>query len=170
MVTIRESNASDATHLPAVEHSAGEAFRSIESLAWIANDDGLSTQQHLDLMERGISWVATDNSDKPVGFLVAELLDGYLHIWEMSVQKDHQGKGIGRMLLNKAKEYAKEAKYQGMSLTTFKDVPWNGKFYASAGFIVVPDDDLTPTFTRILSEEATHGLPREQRCAMRLQF
>ena len=172
MFTIRPTTAADVPLLPAVERSAGKAFRQIPQLAWIADDDGQSEQRHLDLIQMGVSWVANDDSEPrpPLGFLNGQILDGNLHVWEMSVDMHHQGKGIGRALMTQAKQWATIQDLPAITLTTFRDVPWNDKFYASMGFTTLSSSDLTPALRRVLEHEVLEGLPHEQRCAMRLSL
>lgn len=170
MFTIRKATPADAPRLPDVEYSAGQAFKKVQSLAWIADDDVQTPEMHIALMERGVAWVAVDDTDTPIGFINGEPLDGYLHIWEMSVNRDQQGKGIGRSLMNEAKEHAKSNGYKGLTLTTFRRVPWNERFYASAGFSLLQPADVSPALTKILEEEVKAGLPGNRRCAMRLEF
>lgn len=164
---IRPTTALDAPLLPAIEQSAGQAFLSIPELAWIAHDSPQSPQRHLELLAQGLSWVAVDDSDRPVGFLNAEVVDGELYICETSVHQDHQRKGVGRALMDTVKEHARREGYPGVVLTTFKDVPWNAKFYASVGFAIIPEEELSQSLNDILAKEAAAGLPRDKRCAMR---
>lgn len=167
MATIRPATAADAPLLPAIERSAGQAFAQIPSLAWIASDEPQSEQRHLDLIRRGVSWVAVDDGDAPIGFLNGEVLDGNLHIWEMSVHEKHQAKGVGRALMAQAREWTERRGLLAMTLTTFRDVPWNERFYKSAGFVTLGVTDVTPALQEILEEEVKNGLPRDRRCAMR---
>lgn len=171
---IRKTTASDAQFLPAVERSAGQAFHSVPELAWIADDDAQTVKRHLELMERGVSWVAVPedaaDGDKPVGFLNGEMLDGFVHIWETSVDQRHQGKGLGKRLVQTAIDYAAKRRCQGLTLTTFLDVPWNDRFYKTFGFVVLDKQDTSPALSTILNDEARDGLPRERRCAMRLEL
>jgi len=44
---IKQTRAADAAFLPTVERSAGEVFRTIPSLSWIADDDDRSVNAHL---------------------------------------------------------------------------------------------------------------------------
>lgn len=170
MATIRRATAADAPQLPDVEYSAGQAFKSIPALAWIADDDVQTPETHVSIMERGVAWVAVDDTDTPIGFLNGEPVDGYLHIWEMSVSQGQQGKGIGRSLMQHAKEHAKSSGQRGLTLTTFRDVPWNDRFYTSAGFSLLQPSEISPALTKVLDEEVKAGLPGERRCAMRLEF
>lgn len=177
---IRKTTTADVEKLPAVERSAGTAFRSIPELAWIADDDPQTTARHLELIESGVSWVAVPDSgggeslpadgDGPVGFLNGRLLNGFLHVWEMSVERKCQGRGIGKRLLQAAVDHARQRNYKGLTLTTFLDVPWNDGFYKARGFVLLAPQDVSPPLSKILGDEARDGLPRERRCAMMLEL
>lgn len=55
-----------------------------------------------------------------------------------------------------------------VTLTTFRDVPWNAPFYERRGFRVLDESGLSAVFDRLLDEEgAAYGLPRELRVVMR---
>lgn len=165
--SIRPAEPADAPSLPAIERSAGEAFRHIPELAWIADDTVQSEERHLQLMEGGTAWVAVDAMDAPVGFLGGEVLDGNLHIWELTVASNHQQRGIGRGLLHRAKDWAALRNLAAITLTTFRDVPWNEPFYRSEGFATLLRGELSQTLREMLASEIAAGLPAERRCAMR---
>jgi len=46
-----------------------------------------------------------------------------LHIHEISVRREAQGQGIGRLLLNQLVDAAQAAGVRELTLTTFVDVP-----------------------------------------------
>ena len=98
-VSIRLTTTTDAHLLPDVERSSARAFLTQPGLAWIAADRVLDEAQHLGFIAAGLHWVAVDAGDKPVGFLAAERFGPELHIWELSVREEWQGRGIGRRLL-----------------------------------------------------------------------
>ena len=108
-----------------------------------------------------------DTAGAPVAFLDAEVFGDELHVWEISVHRDWQSRGIGRALLTKAAEYCEGRALAAMTLTTFRDVPWNAPFYATLGFAPVPEADLNARLRQVLAHEAQIGLPAAQRCAMR---
>ncbi len=165
MQTIRLATQQDAASMPDIESSSGEAFRKIPNLAWIADDKVTSQERHVALIRLGAAWVSRDASNKLTGFLTAEVRKDVLHIWQMSVRSDQQRKGIGRNLIQVAENWARAKQLVAMSLTTFRDVPWNAPFYASCGF-----QDVDPHFHSVLQStleaERQAGLPIEQRCAM----
>lgn len=67
------------------------------------------------------------------------------HICEISVHADHQRKGLATKLINAVLTFgwsSNQIECKGFSLTTFRDVPFNGPFYARFGFKEVSSDDL----------------------------
>jgi len=58
----------------------------------------------------------------------------------------------------------------GLSLTTFRDVPWNAPFYASVGFAIVEGEDARGALQTYLDREASRGLDPARRCAVVLLF
>ncbi len=150
-----------------MERSAGESFRDLPDLAWIADDDDMSADEHLNYAIKGTSWVA-EADGRLVGFLCAEVMASDLHIWEMAVRREWQGKGIGRRLMRAAIEHARSGRLRSVTLTTFREVPWNEPFYRSLGFEVMDQATIEPRLETILHDEIQHGLPGSLRCAMRL--
>ena len=73
-LSLRPTTLTDIATLPDIECSAGERFRDIPSLAWIADERPLSPAQHRQYVEKEMSWLALVNHC-PVGFLLAETLD-----------------------------------------------------------------------------------------------
>lgn len=164
-ITVRPTRPGDVTALPAIERAAGERFRDYPELAWLAEGEVISAEQHLDYAERGLSWLALAN-DQPVGFILAELHVSSLFIVELSVHLDWQGKGIGRRLIACVADQARIRGLASLTLTTFRDVPWNAPFYARLGFEMITT--LTPELREKREEETAHGLAYDARCAMRL--
>jgi GNAT superfamily N-acetyltransferase len=78
----------------------------------------------------------------PVGLCRIDALGEGAHLEQLSVHPDHGRRGLGRALLRASLEWAAARSYPQLTLTTFRDVPWNGPFYASEGFVEVgPADD-----------------------------
>ncbi|MBX8461444.1 GNAT family N-acetyltransferase [Enterobacter sp. RIT637] len=164
-ITFRPTTAHDVASLPAIERAAGQRFRAWPELAWLADGDVISVEQHRDYAEQGLSWLALA-ADCPVGFLLAEAHASSLFIVELSVDLAWQGKGIGRQLIARAADHARRLGLASLTLTTFRDVQWNAPFYEKLGFEYVTE--LTPELRAKREEEAAHGLAYNSRCAMRL--
>jgi GNAT superfamily N-acetyltransferase len=90
--------------------------------------------------------------DPPVGLARIDRIDDTAHLEQLSVHPDHGRRGIGRALLRAACRWARDHGYEELTLVTYRDVPWNGPFYASEGFTQAgPLQDW----------QAAHGLPAE---------
>lgn len=165
---IRPTRAEDAPFLPAVERSAGDLFRTIPGLEWIADGDDLSVERYLEIIAHGASWVAESPDGSILAFLCAQVMGEALHIWEFGVALDQQRRGIGRALMGEAIGFARRGALRSITLTTFRDVAWNEPAYHRVGFATLPPDQLDERLSAILLREGEAGLPPEQRCAMRL--
>jgi GNAT superfamily N-acetyltransferase len=99
-----------------------------------------------------------------VGYLAGRVERPRLHIDEVDVLRAFQGRGIGRALLTTAADWARSNDLQALSLTTFRNVPWNAPFYASFGFREWDPAEAPASIRASLAHEAALGL--ENRCAM----
>ena len=163
--SIRLARAEDADALPAIELAAGKLFETVEGLAGVAGTNAIPADEQRRLIRRGHSLVA-EADGRIVGFLSTEPFRRELHIREFSVHPDHQGQGIGAVLLRAVAIDARNSGFSAITLTTFADVPWNGPFYARHGFETVTDLDAHPRLNAAIEQEVQHGLPRERRIAM----
>ncbi|MBX3577764.1 MAG: GNAT family N-acetyltransferase [Rhizobiaceae bacterium] len=111
-------------------------------------------------------WVAADGADRPVGFAVAGPLAGFLHLRELSVDPAHGRRGIGRALVGAVLAAARAAGLAGVSLTTFRDVPFNQPFYARLGFAERHPGDAPDALCRQLAAEVPDGVDPARRLLM----
>ncbi|TWS97891.1 GNAT family N-acetyltransferase [Reyranella sp. CPCC 100927] len=166
MITIRTASYQDVANLPAIEKSSGSIFEQWRGLEWIANDDVQSEDEHRFVIANGVALVAEHNEQGLVAFLNGEFMSNELHIWQIAVHRDHQGQGIGRKLIEAVRRIAIAKGGRALTLTTFRDVPWNEPYYRRLGFDTLDVNDVPPRLADILNKEAHAGLPPEQRCAM----
>lgn len=129
---LRLTTYEDIPALRFIEKQAGERFREV-GLSKIADHDPLEAEEHALAIEDGLSFVITKD-EEPVGFLVADWLDEALHIAEISVHPDHGGQRLGEILINAAKGLCAEKGRTLLTLSTFRDVPWNAPYYLKLGF------------------------------------
>ncbi len=135
-------------------------------MEWIANDHVQSEDEHRVFIASGVALVAEHEDQGLVAFLNAAFVSNELHIWQIAVHRDHQGQSIGRTLIAAARRVAIENGARALTLTTFRDVPWNEPYYKRLGFKTLAAGDIPPHLAEILDKEAQAGLPPEQRCAM----
>ncbi len=145
----------------------GSDFATFLSWPRLADSEVISVEDHLGYAGRGLSWLALAD-DRPVGFILAEAEPSSLFIVELSVHLDWQGRGLGRRLINRVAEHARTLGLTSLTLTTFRDVPWNAPYYRRLGFEMMTT--LTPEMRQKREEETAHGLAYGSRCAMRLSL
>ncbi|WP_105969991.1 GNAT family N-acetyltransferase [Streptomyces geranii] len=136
-------------------------------MAEIADDEPPTLEVLEHYRQAGHAWVAADNQDHPVAYLIAEPVDGALHIEQVSVHPDFAHRRIGEALLAHAADQARAEGLTHLTLTTFTEVPWNAPYYARLGFRTLTDAELTPSLREIRAAEAAHGLDRWPRVCMR---
>jgi N-acetylglutamate synthase-like GNAT family acetyltransferase len=115
----------------------------------------------------GLVWVATD-TERPIGFASIEPFEDAMHLWEVAVRRDAQQRGAGRALVDAVAADARARGLPAVTLTTFRDVAFNGPFYARLGFVELDPSQLNPRLLAVRANEAKMGLDMANRCAMRL--
>lgn len=162
---IRPAQADDLPHMRKLEREAGASFIDLDMSA-VAEDEPLSLEVLNDYQREGRAWVATDEADQPVAYLLVDVVDGAAHVQQVSVHPDHAGHRLGSALLDTAAAWAAQHHLATVTLTTFTEVPWNAPYYARLGFHVLDDHELTDGLRRIRQHEAALGLDRWPRTTM----
>jgi GNAT superfamily N-acetyltransferase len=141
---VRPARPEELALLPAVEVASDTLFESLG----IGPLPGPGTPEEL-----ARSLVVLVVGDPPVGFARIDRLAGGAHLEQLVVHPDHGRRGLGRALVRAAWAWAAAAGYDELTLATYRDVPWNGPFYASEGFA-----ELGP----VNEWYAARGLPPEE--------
>lgn len=63
-------------------------------------------------------------------------------------------------------QWAREAGYSKVTLSTFRHVPWNAPFYESKGFRAVDSKHLGPEHVELVASERARGLRTDLRVVM----
>lgn len=163
--TITAARLEDLTGLAAIELAAARL------LAGHAPESVLNETTSLAVLEEaqraGHLWVALAN-DRPVGFAHVELIQrDAAHLEEIDVHPDHGRRGLGAKLVLHVCEWAASHGYQSVTLTTFRDLPWNMPFYARLGFGVVPPAQVPAALRAIVEDETRRGLDPLRRVVMK---
>lgn len=153
---IRVAQPAELPYLQEIENASGELFRDV-GMPEIADDDPMSLE---DLAEHEV-WVAVGEEGLPVAFIAIGDVDGATHIHQVSVHPSHARQGIGAALIEHVKRDGR-----AVTLTTFRDVPWNEPYYERLGFRAVTE--VSPGLAEIMREEASRGLDPATRVAMSL--
>ncbi len=155
---VRTADPAEFERLRWIEIESDRLYENV-GIGPFANDE---TENHL-----AVAAAVLVAGDPAVGFVSLEIVDGDAHVDQLSVLPSHGRRGIGRALLDGAIRWARDGGHHAVTLTAFRDVPWNAPFYGRLGFVIVTD--LPPGLTAIRDHERTAGLDTEgPRVAMRL--
>ena len=133
-VDLRRARSPDASGLREIERRAGQRFPLAND---IADHEPRSVETFVAYANAGRCLVACDSTDRPVGFLLVDDIDGNAHIEQMSVEPEDQGMGVARSLIDQARAWAKNNRRPGVTLTTFADI--HAPMYTHLGFSVMQD-------------------------------
>ena len=164
---IRPATPEDGPALQLVERLAGARFRDV-GRPEIADDDPPSLEQLARYAADGRAWVALDDPDGPIGYALADRVDGNAHLEQISVLPSQQGRGVGRALVDAVRDWALAAGLPALTLTTFRDIPWNAPLYRHLGFVELTEPRIGPELRALRAVEAAHGLDPAERVCMRL--
>ena len=165
---VRPARAADLGHIAPIEDAGGPQFRehfgeAIHPVLLSPAPDG----RRRDREPGFLLVVAADDESAPVGFVHVLVLEGHAHLEQLSVLPAHQRRGLGRALVEAAKEEARARGFDRLSLCTYRDVPWNGPYYRSLGFTEVAERDYAPYQARLRRIERDLGLDvNGARCVM----
>jgi GNAT superfamily N-acetyltransferase len=166
---LRRARKKDIPLIRSVEREAVSLFRDMRE------DLGLGPQVILTPIEMVSAaqeseklWVAVDGEDRPVGFALVFEVDGLAHFHQLNVHPSHGRKGLGRALMQVVHDWARECGYPGITLSTFRDVPWNAPFFARCGFRVMESEKLSPGLVQLVERERERGMRMDLRVIMHL--
>lgn len=166
MTRIRAARSDEVEALREIERAAGQRFAEVDMAAIAASEPMAGSALEAHRIAGGL-WVAVDERDRPIGFAVTIPLEGAVHVEELAVHPDAQGRGAGGALLDHVAARARADGAVAITLTTFRDVPWNQPYYERRGFLVVPEAGLGPGLAAVRADEASAGLDPALRVCMR---
>ncbi|WP_043262832.1 GNAT family N-acetyltransferase [Streptomyces sp. CT34] len=102
-----------------------------------------------------------------VGFATTETVDGNLHLAQLSVRPEHGRRGLGSLLLDAVVRHGQDQGAPAITLTTFRDIPFNAPWYRARGFIDLDAAEWGPDLHHVWQEEDEAGVGVAPRIAMR---
>ncbi|KRE23118.1 GNAT family N-acetyltransferase [Agromyces sp. Soil535] len=161
----RPATLEDLRDVQSIERAAGEAFRSI-GMDEIADDAPIAASEFEHCIARGDAWIMTTDDGSPVAYLLLEGVDDALHVEQVTVHPSYARRGYGAQLLEVARRRSVESDVAVMTLTTFRDVPWNAPYYLRLGWTELPTSKWGPELAKKVESEAAHGLAAWTRVVM----
>jgi GNAT superfamily N-acetyltransferase len=156
----------DVPLLPAIEEAAGEMFSEYAFTADLPPYP-TSLEEFYEAQKENCLWVARAEDGTPVGFALVELFGEEAHLEELDVSPDYGRRGIGTRLVRAVIEWARATGVGVITLSTFRDIPWNAPFYERLGFRALQPEELTGELRERVEDEERAGLPRQLRVPMR---
>lgn len=148
-IEVRTADEADLAELAAVERAADELFVPL----------GVTDlPPPPSAAERARSWQVLVAGRPVQGFAVLELVDGAVHLEQLSVHPAWSRRGTGSALLTATVQAARDHGADRVTLITYAEVPWNAPFYARHGWR--PTTDLTPGLRALREHETALGLDR----------
>lgn len=127
----------------------------------------------LSLIDKDQVFVAVDETDASapvIGLIIIGVKSGCAYIEEIDVLQEHGQKGVGKALLERSFEWARESGFNRMLLRTASNVPWNAPMYARLGFTPVAESDWDDDMKALDADEKSKGLPTADRVFMELSL
>jgi GNAT superfamily N-acetyltransferase len=162
---IRSARAEELPLLARIERSAAVLFLDTP-YTFLANDEPLSLDFVQQRFQAGQVWVAVDKQNVVVGFAITQEVDDTIYLQEMDVDPAHGRRGLGAALVETVCAWAQLQGHKAISLSTFRDLPWNAPFYTKLGFRILDESELSISFQQIRQQEQTDGLPIVDRIIM----
>jgi GNAT superfamily N-acetyltransferase len=159
---VRPARPRELPALCTVEARASELFAEV-GLAFVSEEGPTELGDLEEACAEGRLFVV-DEQGAPIGFALLDTVDGQAYLAEISVLPEHGRRGLGARLLDFVCAWAASRGYEAITLTTFREVAWNGPFYRKHGFEPVSEADVGPEMCAIRARERSRGLdsvPRE---------
>lgn len=163
---LRLAKQGDIPALIAADRAASELFRPtglVPNMGTVPESVPADTLSQS--IDDGLVIVITDERG-PVGFSLTQLRLPTLYLDQLSVDPAHGRKGLGRGLVIATFALAESRGAKDVTLSTFRDLPWNGPFYKKMGFREIPRAKLTDWMVEIEAIQA-ETLDVTKRCFMR---
>ena len=117
-------------------------------------------------MPGGHVFVARDRKGAPAGFVLTSLRGDTLYLDQISVHPDHGRRGLGAALIRRVFQDGADRGLKTVTLSTFRDLPWNAPFYRTLGFRELPRRQMTDWMLEIEGRQA-EVMDVTKRCFMR---
>lgn len=163
-ITIRAGTAEDFALLPDLEARADQSYLTLPGLETlldeinITDDAGPETEPGTELFMA--------ETEAPIGFVYAYDADDCTFISQIAVVPEAQKLGAGTALLNAIADAAQQAGKRGVTLMTFRDVPWNAPFYAKRGYTILTPAEMGPELASLFARDVARWSKFGERCAM----
>lgn len=164
--SIRPARRDELRVVQHIETVADLVFRRI-AMPWVLTMQPATPRLLEQARRRGWLWVATDATNRAMGFALLTTVDGEAYLHQLSVLPRAAGHGVGSALIATVCAAARAAGHRTVLLSTYDGVPWNAPYYIRRGFVMVPLGRYTRLMRDIRDTERRLGHPVWRRVLMR---
>lgn len=167
-LTFEQGRKTDFTTLQNIQLAAGHLFYNI-GMSHIAENPSTDIEGFLATIKNSSVLVARFDVNI-VGFALIYRVGNDCHLEQMSVAPEHARRGFGSEILQYLIDKCRRQQLSRLTLSTFRNVPWNEPFYSKAGFRSISQNNLTGYLKAVWQTEDANGLDMTQRTIMRLEL
>jgi ribosomal protein S18 acetylase RimI-like enzyme len=161
MVVLRPARPDEIETIRALERASAQRFVGrMDALA--ADEPSPAAVLAARIADGGLMIAVEDQA--VAGFAMFRPVEDRLYVEQIDVLPAFAGRRIGAALLDAATERARTAGLAGLSLSTFREIPWNAPYYRRLEFVDVAA--LTPGMAAIRAEHLARGLDEGARVFM----
>ena len=160
---LRGAKTSEIERVRAIERASATRFLGTARAA-LAEDEPTDAATLAARIASGGLLVAEEGGEA-VAFVMFREVEGCAYVEQIDVAPSHERRGIGARLIEAVADLARERGWPALTLSTFKDVPFNAPYYLRLGFADV--EVLTPAMLAIRAEHEARGLDESMRVFMR---
>jgi ribosomal protein S18 acetylase RimI-like enzyme len=162
-IAVRLARSDEIEIVRALERASAQRFVGLMD-ALAADEPSPATVLAARIREDGL--IVAVEGEVIVGFAMFRTLEDRAYVEQIDVAPASAGRRIGATLLDEVAGRARAAELKGLSLSTFREAPWNAPYYRRLGFVDVADSALTPGMREIRAEHVARGLDEDARVFM----
>ncbi len=164
--TLRPARQEDIPAFSRIEAAADTLYDDSGLLDCTDDEDNVPAHVYEAAIEHRLVFTIEHFDNGPAGFALCSIRPPDLYLDQIAVDPAHGRKGLGAILLMRVFREAQARKLKSVSLSTFRDIPWNGPYYTRFGFREIPRKRLEPWMLELEKMQA-ETLDISLRCVMR---
>lgn len=149
-----------------VERRAAQLYLG-EGYDFCATGPVRDVEEHKRVLMSGVTFVGEAGGSQIAGFAMFEPMDGEAHLVEIDVDTGFQQMGLSRRLIGAGEDWARSLGFDAITLTTYRDIPWNAPYYRRLGFVEFEPGEDRAGLWETINREAAWGFAFAPRIAMR---
>jgi len=150
--------------IPDVQRAAAARYRDF-GMPEVADGPVVDEELLWRFLGEGSLFVVTRDA-VAVGFVACAPLDRAAHVAEIHVAPEHARRGLGARLLERLDAWAAARDMGRLTLTTYREVPYNAPYYRRLGFRETSAAALGPEHVAMWKAQGEMGLDLSKRLLM----